>query len=687
MKEKDINSQINIKLAIVDIFPSLEEINNNNTEYVTISFQNNDNDIKFNLSDLFPHKKEIDLSYVKKPSYIKTVINKNNNIYASGLLPLKNSEQWITMSFENKKRENNSNFAQSLMDCIKLKINCKIIGNESTNNNIDNNTNNIPKKNIVVLNQKRKPIKKKININQIFTESINVEENRKSNRYLDSNLKISSPDSYTTMNKNNIKKIELPGMRTSKYNSKNFNKNYTNIKNEDLKNASLSLHSNSKKSLKVVGKKNGCENPILTTEVKNLKNIGETKRNFEELTQLNLNSKRNNKHRSYNQKKIEKHHSNKYLKKRKSGGIRQINYIGNLYTTTTYKTNTFNSKNDKAKNNKKEKNNYVKKKSNDNNNFLMISNNEAEIRNLTCSSEMYSDNNGRILNIMNENRQKNNILDNNDNIISQEIGNIQGENIMLNQENYINDNLLILNEENMDNDIFSKQLEDFKLLYSDEYIKSINNDYMKLEIELFIEKVIELTTAYNKQIEEKNLEYQIFCNNYYKSICQYIEIQKLYNKLNIIKSQFELKKFDLKKIKTSNFNNAFNNLITNKQQIKIFRENFIEEISRKTDHKKEILKYIVIKLIDNEKYKNILNKNEKYQIWIKNNCNVDKKKKEIISNNQKLNLKKGITIHSNNLNHINNSNKILLNQGPNIIFGKNKDHKKSKNQRKNRSKK
>jgi hypothetical protein len=317
----------------------------------------------------------------------------------------------------------------------------------------------------------------------------------------------------------------------------------------------------------------------------------------------------------------------------------------------------------------------------------MISNNEAEIRNLTCSSEMYSDNNGRILNIMNENRQKNNILDNNDNIISQEIGNIQSENIMLNQENYINDNLLILNEENIDNDIFSKQLEDFKLLYSDEYIKSINNDYMKLEIELFIEKVIELTTAYNKQIEEKNLEYQIFCNNYYKSICQYIEIQKLYNKLNIIKSQFELKKFDIKKIKTSNFNNAFNNLITNKQQIKIFRENFIEEISRKTDHKKEILKYIVIKLIDNEKYKNILNKNEKYQIWIKNNCNVDKKKKEIISNNQKLNLKKGITIHSNNLNHINNSNKILLNQGPNIIFGKNKDHKKSKNQKKNRSKK
>ena len=203
MKERESNSQINVKLLIIDIFPSIEELNKNNTEYITISFQNNDNDILYNLSDLLSHKKEIELFYFKKPSSIKININKNNNLYASGILPLKNIEQWITLSFENKKRENNINFAQSLMDFIKLKINCKIIQKNEYINNMDNNANNTPKKNIVVLNHKKKTSKKTININQLFTESINIDAKRKSNRYLDSNIKITSP-TYTIMNRNNI---------------------------------------------------------------------------------------------------------------------------------------------------------------------------------------------------------------------------------------------------------------------------------------------------------------------------------------------------------------------------------------------------------------------------------------------------------------------------------------------------
>ena len=684
MKEKDSNPQIIVKIVIIDVFPSIEEINNNNTEVITISFQNNDKDLIFNLSDLLLYKKEIELSYPKKLTNIKMMIYKNNILYAFGFIPIKNNDQWITMSYENKKREGNSNLAFNLMDCIKIKISCKIILKNEFINIIETSINNMPKKNTVILNQKNKALsKKKINLNQMFQDSINTDENRKSNRYADTNMKISSPNSYTTINKNNNKKIELSGTRSNNFNNKKINFDYTNIKN-DLRNISLSIHSNSKKSLKIIGKKNvDGEPPVLTTEIKPFKKDGALKRKYEELSQLNLISKKNNKNKSYNKMRIDVNTSNKNIKKRKSGGICQVNLMGNLYKTTT---GNFIQKEEKNRRNKKEKNNYIKK-SHASDNILMNSNNEQEIRNLTCSSEIY-ENNGKLLNLVNENIQNNNDnLDNNDIIINHDIENIQDDDILFKNNNikdnkFINNNMIILNEEDMEDDIFYKQLEDFKLLYSDEYIKSINNDYMKLEIELFIEKVIELNSLYNNQIEEKNLEYQINLNSYYKNVSQLITMEKLYNKLNIIKSQFQLKKYNLKDIKSANFNNSINNLITNEQQIKIFKNNFIDEIQRKINYKKEILKYIIVKLIENEKNKNILNKNVRYQIWIKNNY-IDKKKKEKNMKSQKHNSKKKLNI---NLNNSNSSNNKKLHQIQ-TVYGKTKDNKINEDKRKNKSKK
>ncbi len=403
MKEKDSNPQIIVKLVIIDIFPSIEEINKKNSDIITISFQNNDKDLIFNLSDLLLYKKEIELSYPKKLTNIKIMIYKNDILYASGFLNLKNKEQWITMSYGNKKREGNSNLAFNLIDCIKIKICCKIMLKNEFINIIETSINNMPKKNTVILNKKNKALsKKKINLNQMFQDSINTEENRKSNRYADTNMKISSPNVSTTINKNNIKKIELSGSRTNNFNNKKINFDYTNIKN-DLRNISLSIHSNSKKSLKIYGKKNvDGELPTLTTEIKPFKKDGALKKKFEELAQLNLIEKKNNKNKSYNKMRIDVNTSNKNIKKRKSGGICHVNLMGSLYTTTS----NFIQKEEKNRRNKKEKNNYIKK-SHASDNILMNSNNEQEIRNLTCSSEIY-ENNGKLLNLVNENIQNNN---------------------------------------------------------------------------------------------------------------------------------------------------------------------------------------------------------------------------------------------------------------------------------------
>ena len=160
MESKELNSQIIIKLLIIEIFPSLEELTNNNTESITISFQDkyNDNDILFNLTELLISKKELDLSFSSKISTIKLILNKNDNLFASGQFPLKNIEQWVTLTYENKKHQHNSKIASTLMDCIKLKIQCKIISGYEPKNKVEfiKKSFNIKKKSKPKLNTKKK---------------------------------------------------------------------------------------------------------------------------------------------------------------------------------------------------------------------------------------------------------------------------------------------------------------------------------------------------------------------------------------------------------------------------------------------------------------------------------------------------------------------------------------------------
>ena len=634
MENNESNPQIIIKLLILEIFPSLEELNNNNSE-ITISFQDKDNDIIFNLNDILTSEKELELSCNYKSSSIKIIINKNDILYASGLLQLKNGEQWVTLTYENKKRQINSNLALSLMDCIKLKINCKIISGTESINISENKINNIIKKNKQILNQKKKTSQKKFDINYMTQCSFNNEENQIINKYMEQNINTptTSPlNVYTTINKNNFQKIEL-----SSNNSNNLNKRKIN-KFKNIQNLTATNPFNPKKSQKIINKKSEEGEIIgLLTEIKpKPKNRG-NKRSLDKI-HLNLNS--NNK-KNISSTGIKKEHSksNKIMKKRKSGGIQQVNLIGKLYDNNQYIMN---------------KNEFNKKKSSDNikKNSLQNSKKKFTLKNLTESNEII--NNNDQLNMVDN---YNNNIDSDEIIINHDVENIQDDNIIFqnnNKENKIKRNNIInlIDDEIYDeNDIFFKQLEDFKLLYSNEYLKTISNEYIKLEIELFIEKVLELVALYNNQIEEKYFEYQIEKNNYYKNIFQFIEIQKLFNKLNIMKYQFQLKKDNMKIIKSSHINNSINNLITNKKQINIFKNNLLEENQKKINYKKEIIKQIIKKLIEKEKNKNTLEKNEKFKIWIKNNClkGNDKKRKE--KKNQKYESKKKL----NNLNTINNN--------------------------------
>ena len=126
------NSRI-LKLTLIDIFPSLEEIEEQNSkEEISIIFQGLN--IFYNLKDLLINKKDIYLNQTTQKNTLLISLVQSINILANGLLSLKTGKQWVTFSYENKKKNPSSNLALNLMDCIKININCLIIFNNIENN-------------------------------------------------------------------------------------------------------------------------------------------------------------------------------------------------------------------------------------------------------------------------------------------------------------------------------------------------------------------------------------------------------------------------------------------------------------------------------------------------------------------------------------------------------------------------
>ena len=211
--------------------------------------------------------------------------------------------------------------------------------------------------------------------------------------------------------------------------------------------------------------------------------------------------------------------------------------------------------------------------------------------------------NKNIINNNNENNNEdnidNNILENNNNNYDINITNKQ---VNDNDENIDKNNDPLLDDYNdeLDNfglDNFSKKLEDFQLLYSDEYIKSIKEEDYSLEIELYIEKFIELITEYHIQIEEKDIEYQLIKNMYQQNISQYLEINKLYKKLQMIKDDYDLKKNNPKPINDEHDKNYINNLITNKVEINMFKFLLFSQKEKEKKEKREEDKKILKNLL------------------------------------------------------------------------------------------
>ena len=156
------------------------------------------------------------------------------------------------------------------------------------------------------------------------------------------------------------------------------------------------------------------------------------------------------------------------------------------------------------------------------------------------------------------------------------------ENNDINKENFNeikDDNKIEDESEEIDIEIenYLRLKEDFNLLYNDDYIGQINEDLLKLEIELFFEKMSELFSTYHILMDEKILENQIIKRDYKKNITKYLLYTKLKNKLELIKTQQQTKKCNLIEKGINLDKQNLENVYINLNELNIFKMIFPDE--------------------------------------------------------------------------------------------------------------
>jgi hypothetical protein len=179
---------------------------------------------------------------------------------------------------------------------------------------------------------------------------------------------------------------------------------------------------------------------------------------------------------------------------------------------------------------------------------------------------------------------------------------------------------------------FIKLKEDFNLLYNKNYLDDIQDELLKLEIELLVEKIIELISEYHKKISEEKIIYKDFlllkenCKN------KYFNIKKLCEKLQLIKEKKD-ESIDNNDIKNNCQISERKDLTIFKSEIdlfqilfknskKVYENNFCgNNMNSKVISK--MLKNILIKILEKKYHRETISNVEKYKKWISDNISED----------------------------------------------------------------
>ena len=247
MEFKNLKSS-KIKLILLDIFPSLEDLKSQNKGGLSIIFHGIN--IFYDLEELISQRKEVMISPHQTQIRIIMSIIKGTDILATGQMLIKQGTQTVTFSYENKEKSPSGNLYFNLIDCIKINISCDIINANQNSHTIENISIdfNEGKENSKIYNSSKKMTynfqkkyqKKNHNNSQEFHNNAlieNINNCNTTNKKKNSSYYNLDNHFFSTMTKNNSKKSEI----------RNTSKNLNNSLNSLYKKFNNNFNSNSKR--------------------------------------------------------------------------------------------------------------------------------------------------------------------------------------------------------------------------------------------------------------------------------------------------------------------------------------------------------------------------------------------------------------------------------------------------------
>ena len=707
------------KIKIIEVFPKLKYLKHNPKDIISISFISDNFKVKIaDLEKAIISNDKIVINLIKKKNFIQPIkyaliLNKNNIIATSEFTPtegvkwyklneIKNNiskESLITSSTSNGNIKNNNN--------SRINFRNHNLSDFNNNNLVFESLNNFhPKRNVNNLNNNNSSINKiKIKFSISFSKMNNSNKNFKNNHY--NNIRNNNYTKEPSLNSSKDEKFLLDKEKDN-FILKDFTITESDISKINTKNKSISA--------KKIGNQK-----FLSGEV--------TKRSCRKIN-FNFNQspsspESKNMRYSYNKKNENIINHNKIISRKTN------NIINKKFFNEKIKMKTSIEFNKRKKfyfkdliENKNRNNDEIHKKINSCDNIddkIFDQNFKNYLKNDEILKENLSDNNSLILNNNNDLRDINicNTLsfdckdfipqtfrDKISNSIEKKIKNKKLTIQDLNSNSFQSDSQLLktnsefgLSNESIskniiisDNDnsfgnrytdntisIFERLKNDFSLLYSSDNINQMNNDILFLEMQIMIEKILELQNRHQKEYRDLfnsiNLFQNIFKNYQYQCILLFKKINKLKAKNFNLDLKIKRKKYCNKNIK--NFINRRKKII-NKDEFSLWDkmlENSNKTIIQNNSKKKMI--NIFLKICEKNEnnlnklsmkfYKDTNNRNSKININdIKNKRN---NYNSYFSENQKSKMKSKIKENEDiNLNYKlinNNKNKIYSNSNNN----------------------
>ena len=521
--------------------------------------------------------------YDKKKRILNSIHQTNNNSMKKNIV--NDSQELGGGNYTAFLTEEMTNFKQNKNNNSEMKKYNKIISNTARKNESNNNKgiNRITKtksKNFLSTNKKQ---------NKNYGNHIKM--NNSSLNIINQSNKITSSDNYQNYENNSINNRNYYTNRNSLKSNTSYNKMIKrNSNNSNLNNKNINTSLNNYVSGNIIEHVNGNE-----------------KINY---ISINKNIERNN---NKDIKKIKKNNNNITMNSMSTTVTKKNELEFSMNSFQDYEDKNNSNSNMSNKNILKSFTNRTQKLSGDKNIIIDNTNRNIgkhKVNKSLCqqsfTEKIFNENNDINFNFgeKNENyynlcRSANKLVVNyNDNDIN-DINN----NILINEDKNISINNF---KEEDDIDLidsnYTKLKEDFNLLYNLEYISKINEDLLKLELELFIEKMSELFSAYHTQMDEKILEHEIINKEYKTNLGNYLLYNKLKDKLAFLKKKLNREK-NIKKRKQYN-----ENVKTNKNEIDIFKIIFPDLINKEDKNNK--LKNILSNILKNKENQELIG--EKY---------------------------------------------------------------------------